>query len=88
MELLFLDKSKVKLQNFRLKLGELGYKFDSIFEAEKINEEGDSEYYLQVTKIEHHTADSLNDLNIMFYKLAEENKINCYDGFDVGNLEK
>lgn len=83
----FLDEEKNKLQDFTLKLEQLGYEFDSIFEAEKVNEEDDAEYYLQVTKIEHHTIDSLNDVNTMFYKLAEENDINHYDGFDVGNIE-
>lgn len=83
----FLDKSKKKLQEFGFKLEQLGYEFDSIFEAEKINKEDDIEYYLQVTKIEQHTIESLNNLNIMFYKLAEENKINYYDGFDVGNIK-
>lgn len=83
----FLDKNKKKLQDFTLKLEQLGYEFDNIFEAEKINKEDVIEYYLQVTKIEHHTINSLNDLNMMFYKLAEENDINHYDGFDVGNIE-
>lgn len=83
----FLDKNKKKLKDFAFKLEQLGYEFDSIFEAEKVNEEDNEEYYLQVTKIEHHTIDSLNDVNTMFYKLAEENDINLYDGFDVGNLE-
>lgn len=83
----FLDEDKNKLQDFTIKLEQLGYEFDSIFEAEKVNEEDDEEYYLQVTKIEHHTIDSLNDVNTMFYKLAEENDINHYDGFDVGNIE-
>ncbi|WP_289665330.1 ribonuclease E inhibitor RraB [Flavobacterium panacagri] len=83
----FLDTNKKKLQDFTVKLEQLGYKFESIFEAEKINEEDDVEYYLQVIEIQHHTIDSLNDLNMMFYKLAEVNDINHYDGFDVGNIE-
>ena len=83
----FLDKNKKKLQDFTIKLEQLGYEFDSIFEAEKVNKEDDIEYYLQVTKIEHHTIDSLNDLNMAFSKLAEENDINHYDGFDVANIE-
>lgn len=83
----FFWMKKNKLQDFTLKLEQLGYEFDSIFKAEKVNEEDDEEYYLQVTKIEHHNIDSLNDVNTMFYKLAEENDINHYDGFDVGNIE-
>ncbi|MDX6187744.1 ribonuclease E inhibitor RraB [Flavobacterium sp. Fl-318] len=82
----FLDKNKRKLDDFTLKLEKLGYKFDSIFEAKKINDTDDTEYYLQVTNIQHHTIDSLHALNIMFYNLAEVNHIDYYDGFDVGNI--
>lgn len=83
----FLDESEKKLQEFGVKLEQLGYEFDCIFKAEKINQEDDIEYYLQVSKIEHHTIDSLNNLNRLFYKLVKENNINYYDGFDVGNIE-
>lgn len=82
----FLDKDKSKLEDFSFKLEQLEFKFDSIFEAYKSNEEDDTAYYLQVTKIEHHTIESLNNLNIKFYHLAEVNNIDFYDGFDVGNV--
>jgi hypothetical protein len=79
----FLDNDERKLKDFSSKLEQLGYKFNSIFEAEKVD---DIEYYLQVSKIEHHTIDSLENLNTMFYNLADVNNIDSYDGFDVGNI--
>lgn len=82
----FLDNNKRMLKDFSIKLEQLGYTFNSIFEAEKVEEEDEVEYYLQVTKIEHHTIDSLNNLNVVFYDLAESNHIDSYDGFDVGNI--
>ncbi|ALU27323.1 ribonuclease E inhibitor RraB [Myroides odoratimimus] len=82
----FLDKNKNMLQEFAERLQLLGFEFDSIFEAEKENSLDDLEYYLQVTKIEYHTVDSLNSLNMFFYNLVKENNISSYDGFDVGNL--
>lgn len=81
----FLNKNERELKDFAFKLEQLGYKFDIIFEAEKIND-NDVEYYLQVSKIEHHTVDSLQKLNTFFYNLADVNNLDSYDGFDVGNI--
>ncbi|WP_281322747.1 ribonuclease E inhibitor RraB [Flavobacterium aestivum] len=82
----FLDSNKKKLEDFSLKLEQLGYRFKNIFEAEKINEGDKAEYYLHVEKIEHHTVDSLYALNNIFYDLVTENNIDFYDGFDVGSI--
>lgn len=82
----FLDSDMEKLKKFSNKLEELGFKFKTIFNADKINKDDIQEYYLQVEKIELHDVDTLFNLNKMFYKLAEENNINSYDGFDVGNI--
>jgi hypothetical protein len=79
----FLDINEIKLKDFAFKLEQLGYKFDSIFEAEKIND--DVDYYLQISKIEHHTIDTLENLNTFFYNLAKVNNVDSYDGFDVSN---
>lgn len=82
----FLDKNKSKLKLAAENLSKQGYSYVDIFEAEKENPNDTTEYYLHVEKIEYHTIDSLDERNQELYKFAEENKINCYDGFDVGNI--
>lgn len=81
----FLDSDLIKLKEFSKKIISEGYRFADIFEAEKEKEGDIQEYYLHVEKIEHHDVESLNIINEYFYKLAEENNINLYDGFDVGS---
>ena len=82
----FLDSKLESLRKFTGTLEGLGYSFVNIFEAEKEHEDDVSEYYLHVEKIEYHDADSLYNRNKDFYKLAKENNISFYDGFDVGNI--
>lgn len=82
----FLDSNVKKLKDFSSKLEDLGFKFKTIFDAEKLNPNDIQEYYLQIEKIEFHNVDTLFKLNQIFYRLAEENYITAYDGFDVGNI--
>ena len=82
----FLDSDLSKLKKANEKLVNEGYRFVDIFEAEKEDEKDTQEYYLHVEKIEHHTVDSLCKRNSELYKFANENGIDCYDGFDVGNI--
>ncbi len=82
----FLDADKKKLKKASKKLVEQGYKYVQIFEAEKENDENVQEYYLHVEKIEYHNVDTLNQRNKELYLFAEQNSIDSYDGFDVGNI--
>lgn len=82
----FLDSNLSKLKVVAEKLVNEGYRFVDIFEADKENEEDIQEYYLHIEKIEHHNVDSLHKRNTELYNFADENGINYYDGFDVGNI--
>ncbi len=82
----FLDNSKSKLKIAAEELSKEGYRYVSIFEAEKENSNDTEEYYLHVEKVEYHDVDTLDKCNKELYKFAEKNELNCYDGFDVGNV--
>lgn len=82
----FLDRDSNKLKAFSLVLEKLGMRFKDIFEAEKEHLDDETEYFLQMERIEHHDVDSLDELNSALYRLAEESSIEYYDGFDVGNI--
>lgn len=49
---------------------------------------GATEYYLQVSRVEYHTVDSLMELNAWFYQVAEHYGLAGYDGMDVGAVEQ
>ncbi len=58
-------------------------------EDEKDAAEGEpKEYYLQVSRVEYHTVDSLMELNDWFYQVAEHYGLAGYDGMDVGAVEE
>ena len=82
----FLDRDSNKLKAFSLVLEKLGMRFKDIFEAEKEHLDDETEYFLQMERIEHHDVDSLDELNSALYRLAEESFVEYYDGFDVGNI--
>ncbi|TSE02855.1 ribonuclease E inhibitor RraB [Aquimarina algiphila] len=82
----FLDKNKSKLKIAAEKLSKLGYQYVDIFEAEKENPNDSEEYYLHVERIEYHDVNSLDQRNKDFYLFAKNNNLDCYDGFDAGNI--
>lgn len=82
----FLDINKVKLQKASEKLTAQGYRYVGIFEAEKEHDGNVQEYYLHVERIEQHNTDTLHKRNNELYLFAEQNNIDYYDGFDVGNI--
>lgn len=58
-------------------------------EAEDAPADGEStDYYLQVSRVECHTVDSLMELNAWFYQVAEHYGLAGYDGMDVGAVEQ
>ncbi|WP_108868797.1 ribonuclease E inhibitor RraB [Aquimarina aquimarini] len=82
----FLDSDKKKLEKAAEKLVKEGYRYVNIFEAEKENDDDVQEYYLHIEKVEHHSVDTIDARNKELYLFVEQNNIDCYDGFDVGNI--
>ena len=81
----FADESIDKLEKLGLKLEEEGYDFIGIYElGEEESAEPTGEYLLQIDKEEVHTPQSLAERNVEFARLAEENDIKLYDGWEFG----
>ena len=81
----FADESIDKLEKFGLKLEEQGYDFIGIYElGEEESEKPTGEYLLHIDKEEVHTPQSLAERNVEFARLAEENDIQLYDGWEFG----
>ena len=83
----FVDKNVDELEKLGNQLEKQGYEFVDIFELGD-EETGDStgEYLLQVDKVETHTPESLAQRNVEFQKLAKENDIEIYDGWEFGEV--
>ena len=80
----FTDKSKEKLRAVSSLLEKEGYRFVDIYQAKDEHDKVLDYWWLHVEKIEVHTADSLNERNMHFYKFAEQQGLETYDGMDVG----
>jgi len=74
----FKDPSLQKLSNFSENLKHQGYTIVDINQSYP-----DNNFWLHIEKTQQHTIDSLHQLNQYFYKLAEENSIQSYDGMDI-----
>lgn len=65
-----------------------GFTFDGLLEPVVSEEDPENEphyFYLQVSRVEHHTVDSLMALNAWFYEIANYYGLEGYDGMDVGS---
>lgn len=81
----FVDTDVDKLEKLGDKLDADGYFFVDIFElGDEETEESTGEFLLHIDKLEIHTPESLAQRNIDFQKLAEEFKIETYDGWEFG----
>lgn len=79
----FTDRSAEKLEGLIAPLTDRGCRFVDIFEAE-VPEGTPAYFFLHVEKAEVHTARSLFARNAELYALADEHRIDAYDGMDVG----
>lgn len=75
----FTDPDPKKLEVARDALVKAGYHFVNIYPTDDKRT-----YFLHVEKVEHHTAETLNQRNQEFYKLADQLHLESYDGMDVG----
>ncbi len=75
----FTDRDPKKLQDAAAQLSADDYRVVSIYETDD-----KSTYFLHVERIESHTPETLNVRNKELNQLAEELKIDTYDGMDVG----
>lgn len=83
----FVDEDVDKLEKLGNDLDEQGYVFVDIFElGDEETEESTGEYLLHIDKEEIHTPESLAQRNVEFAKLAEENGIKTYDGWEFGEV--
>lgn len=80
----FTDKSKEKLKASGSLLEKQGYRFVDIYQAKDENNKVLDYWWLHVEKVEVHTADSLYERNMSFYKFADQQALKSYDGMDVG----
>jgi hypothetical protein len=83
----FVDTDVDKLEKLGLELEKQGYDFIDIFElGDDETSEPTGEYLLHIDKIETHTPESLAQRNVEFQKLADENGIASYDGWEFGEV--
>ena len=75
----FFDRRQEKLRLLGQELQKAGYRLVNLYPSDDR-----STYVLHVEKIEHHTPQTLHARNQEFYRLAEQNGIDSYDGMDVG----
>ncbi len=80
----FTDKSKEKLKASSSLLEKEGYRFVGIYQAKDENDKVLDYWWLHVEKVEAHTTDSLHERNMHFYKFADQQGLESYDGMDVG----
>lgn len=79
----FSDESKAKLEAAAPLLKAKGYQVVGIYDSKP--EAGTPMlWWLHVEKAEKHTVDTLDARNQEFYRFAEEQQIDTYDGMDVG----
>ncbi len=83
----FVDTDADKLEKLGLEFEEKGYDFIGIFElGEEDSDEPTGEYLLHIDREETHTPESLAERNVEFAKLAEERKLDSYDGWEFGEV--
>ena len=81
----FVDEDAEKLDKLGEKLEKDGYDFIGIYElGDDETEEATGEYLLHIDKVETHTPESLAQRNVEFQRLADENEIKTYDGWEFG----
>lgn len=77
------DASKAKLEAAAPLLAAQGYTVVGIYDSQKTADTPEL-WWLHVEKVEKHTVDTLHERNQQFYRFAEEQQIDTYDGMDVG----
>lgn len=83
----FVDEDAEKLEKLGLELEEKGYDFVGVFElGDEETEEATGEFLLHIDKEEKHTPESLAARNVEFQRLADEQEIATYDGWEFGEV--
>lgn len=80
----FADPSRDKLAAAAPLFKAKGYQIVGIYDAKPQEPGAPALCWLHIEKVEKHTADSLHARNQEFYRFAEEQQIETYDGMDVG----
>ena len=80
----FTDAEKSTLESAAPVLEEMGYSVRSIYLSDKESEDDPDLWWLHVEKVETHSVDSLDKINLIFYEFAETYGLDSYDGMDVG----
>jgi len=79
----FADPDQAKLVAAGKLLQAQGYHQVGIFDS-KPEAEQPALWWLQIEKVELHTVDTLHERNQEFYRFAEVQQLESYDGMDVG----
>ena len=80
----FTSHEPKKLEKAKSILIAKGYRFVNLYMSDKDVPNEPDLFWLHVEKIEHHTPQSLDARNNELYILANELKLESYDGMDVG----
>lgn len=83
----FSDQDKAKLERAAPLLQTKGYQVVGVFDSEP-DSDTPALWWLHVEKVEKHTVETLDVRNQEFYKFAEEQQIETYDGMDVAPAPK
>lgn len=76
----FFNKAKDNLIEAFKEIEEREYTLENIFQNE------DNDWVMEISKIEVHDPESLNNRNEAMNRLAEHFEIELYDGWDVGKI--
>lgn len=80
----FADQAKAKLEQAAPLLVAKGYRVVGLFDSAAQADGTPAQSWLHVEKVEKHDAASLHARNQEFYRFAEVQQIETYDGMDVG----
>ena len=79
----FADQNKAKLEAAGKLLQAQGYTQVGIYDS-KPEADTPALWWLHIEKVELHTVDTLHARNQEFYRFAEAQQLEAYDGMDVG----
>jgi hypothetical protein len=83
----FTNSTRAPLERIAQQLQAQGYTVVNIHLSDKAATNDPDFWWLHIEKVEAHTVTSLDARNQEFYRLAAANRLDSYDGMDVGPVE-
>ena len=81
----FVDPDREKLLPVADHMEQLGYEFVGTLDPDA--EDETPVYFLRMDRVERHSPESLNSLNLQLYAIADQFGVQSYDGMDVGAID-